>query len=101
MLVLSRKLDERIRIGDEIVITVKQIAGNRVSIGIEAPDHVRILRGELEPLVRQWTAPAPRVEPAISLRVEPATSQRAEPTTGEPASVAARELPAEVLCYQV
>lgn len=85
MLVLSRKLDESIRIGDEIVITVKQIAGNRVSIGIEAPDHVRILRGELEPLVRQWTAPAPR----------------SEVTTGEPTRAAAEDLPAEVLCYQV
>ena len=47
MLVLSRKISESIQIGNDITITVTQIAGGEVKLGIEAPSHVRILRGEL------------------------------------------------------
>ena len=47
MLILSRKSGERIRIADDIVIVVREIKGNRVSIGIEAPKPVCVLRGEL------------------------------------------------------
>jgi carbon storage regulator len=47
MLVLSRKLGERIVISDEIVIEVLQIKGNQVRLGVSAPSGVRILREEL------------------------------------------------------
>lgn len=47
MLVLSRKRNEQIRIGDKITLTVTQIHGDRVVIAIKAPDDVRVLRGEL------------------------------------------------------
>ena len=47
MLILSRKPGERIRIADDIVIVVKAIKGNRVSIGVEAPKSVCVLRGEV------------------------------------------------------
>ncbi len=49
MLVLSRKEDERIRIGESIVITVVGISGDKVKIGIEAPREVLVLREELKP----------------------------------------------------
>ena len=49
MLALTRKEGETIRIGEEIVVTVSQIKGNRVRISIEAPREARILRGELTP----------------------------------------------------
>ena len=49
MLVLTRKLQEKIRIGDEIVITIVKLESGRVRIGIEAPDDVKILRHELPP----------------------------------------------------
>ena len=49
MLVLSRKEGERLVIGDNVVITVNRISGNRITLGIEAPRDVRIVRGELEP----------------------------------------------------
>lgn len=49
MLVLSRKNGEAIKIGDKITMTVTSIKGNRVTIGIKAPDDVRIERGELKP----------------------------------------------------
>jgi carbon storage regulator CsrA len=48
MLVLTRKLDESIRIGDDIRITVLRVKGNTVRIGIEAPKHVRVIREELQ-----------------------------------------------------
>ena len=51
MLVLTRKIGERIRIGDDITLVVTKMAGNRVTLGIEAPKDVRIVRGELEQFV--------------------------------------------------
>ncbi|MEX0676458.1 MAG: carbon storage regulator [Pirellulales bacterium] len=47
MLVLSRKIGEKVVIGDGIVLVVKRILGQRVTFGIEAPQSVRIVRGEL------------------------------------------------------
>ncbi len=48
MLVLSRKVGERLVIGGNITVVVNRVAGNRVTLGIEAPDTVRIVRGELD-----------------------------------------------------
>jgi carbon storage regulator len=47
MLVLSRKRDEKIVIGDEIVITIVEIRGDKVRLGIEAPPHVPVHRAEI------------------------------------------------------
>jgi len=47
MLVLTRKLDEAIRIGDDIVVKIVSVDKNSVRIGIEAPTDVPILREEL------------------------------------------------------
>lgn len=47
MLVLTRRVGEKIMIGEDIVITVLKIEGNSVKIGIEAPRYVKILREEL------------------------------------------------------
>jgi carbon storage regulator len=48
MLVLSRKVGEKLIIGDNITVVVSRVAGNRVTIGVEAPTDVRIIRGELK-----------------------------------------------------
>ena len=48
MLVLSRKQNERIRVGDSVVVTIVRVSGDKVRIGIEAPPNVRVLRDELE-----------------------------------------------------
>ncbi|MCS5617035.1 MAG: carbon storage regulator [Planctomycetota bacterium] len=48
MLVLSRKQNERIRVGDSVVVTVVRVSGDKVRIGIEAPANVRVLREELD-----------------------------------------------------
>ena len=50
MLILSRKEGERIRLGDSIVITVVDVSGEKVRVGIKAPPDVLVLREELDPL---------------------------------------------------
>lgn len=49
MLVLSRKQNERIRVGDSVIVTIVRVSGDKVRIGIEAPADVRVLRDELHP----------------------------------------------------
>ncbi|MCH2179988.1 MAG: carbon storage regulator [Mariniblastus sp.] len=48
MLVLSRKESEKIKLGDEIVITIVRVSGDRVRLGIQAPANMLILREELD-----------------------------------------------------
>ncbi|MBF0536803.1 MAG: carbon storage regulator CsrA [Nitrospirae bacterium] len=47
MLVLTRKSEEAIKLGDLITITIVEIKGNKVRLGIDAPNGVRIYRKEL------------------------------------------------------
>jgi carbon storage regulator len=47
MLVLTRKQGEQIRIGEDVVITVVRTKGKAVRLGIQAPSHVPVLRGEI------------------------------------------------------
>lgn len=47
MLVLSREEGERIFIGGDIVVTLVRIRGNKVRLGIDAPEHVAVLREEV------------------------------------------------------
>ena len=49
MLVLSRKLGEKIVIGDNIVVTVVKIDRNQIRLGIEAPQEVPVYREEIAP----------------------------------------------------
>ncbi len=56
MLILTRKRDETICIGDDITITVKSVRNGQVQIGIEAPRHLKVMRKEIHNV--------PRVEPA-------------------------------------
>jgi len=48
MLVLTRKVNEQIVIGDNIKITLLRVRGNSIRLGIDAPPEVRIIRSELE-----------------------------------------------------
>ncbi len=58
MLVLSRKKSEMIQIGEDIVIKVIRTGKTSVKIGVEAPDHVRVLRAE----ICEEGAPMPRID---------------------------------------
>ncbi|MEM6472441.1 MAG: carbon storage regulator [Planctomycetota bacterium] len=64
MLVLSRKVGEKLMIGDDVVLTINRISGNRVAIGIEAPRDVRVVRGELP--INQ-VAPSPQAPNTASM----------------------------------
>ena len=65
MLVLSRKLGEKIVIGDNIVVTVVKIDRNQIRIGIEAPQEVPVYREEISP-TRVGGVKAASSEPALS-----------------------------------
>jgi carbon storage regulator len=56
MLVLSRAEGERLKLGDDVVITIVRVSGDKVRLGIEAPTGLLILREELETI--------PKPEPA-------------------------------------
>lgn len=47
MLVLTRKAKQQIQLGDNIVITILQVRGHAVRVGIEAPHEVRVVRAEI------------------------------------------------------
>ena len=47
MLVLTRKPGERLVIGDNIVVTVVDVKGDNIRIGIDAPREVKVFRGEI------------------------------------------------------
>lgn len=53
MLVLTRKLNESIQIGDEIVVTVLSVHGDQVKLGIQAPKHIDIYRKEVYVSIQQ------------------------------------------------
>ena len=50
MLVLTRKADQKIQIGQNVTITILEVKGRYVRVGIEAPPDVRVLRSELSRL---------------------------------------------------
>ena len=47
MLILSRKIDQKIRIGDDITLTIIDVKGDQVKIGVEAPGNVKVYRQEV------------------------------------------------------
>jgi len=58
MLILSRKQNQKIRIGNDIIIKVISIADNNVKIGIEANENIKILREEIYESIKYQTMQA-------------------------------------------
>jgi len=71
MLVLTRRSGEKIRIAEDITITVLRIQGNSIRLGIEAPRSVSVVRAELPPQANQVASPEskPIEKPPISTPV--------------------------------
>lgn len=66
MLVLSRKAGEQVVIGGRVTVTISRVHGNRVSLAIDAPSDVKILRGELRRIEDDTSD-----EPALAAAREP------------------------------
>jgi carbon storage regulator len=64
MLVLSRQRDETIMIGDEVEITVVDIRGDKVRLGITAPRHVQVHRKEVYDAIKRENQQAAGLTPA-------------------------------------
>jgi carbon storage regulator len=62
MLVLTRKLMEKLFIGDDICVTVVRLEGGQVRLGIEAPREITVVRAELVP-ERQFGGPRSALRP--------------------------------------
>ena len=55
MLVLSRNTSERIMIGDDIILTIVSVRGDKVRVGIDAPQGVPVHREEIYKAIRRGT----------------------------------------------
>ena len=53
MLILSRKVEEKIKIGEDITITLIEVRGDQVKIGVEAPKNVKVFRQEVFEAIQQ------------------------------------------------
>jgi carbon storage regulator CsrA len=84
MLVLTRKHQEKIRIGDNITITILKTKGKAVRVGIEAPPEIAVIRDELGTPGRTGTAAAEMAEGREALAAEQSRSRR--PRTRVPQS---------------
>ena len=73
MLVLSRQRDESIIIGDNIVVTIVDIRGDKVRLGIEAPTEIPVHRREVFEAIQRENQQASRMQPkdVSSLRHAP------------------------------
>ena len=56
MLILSRKIDESLIIGDEVTVTVLSIKGKQVRLGITAPDEISVHREEVYKMIKKEAA---------------------------------------------
>ena len=64
MLVLSRHRDESIMIGDEIVVTIVDIRGDKVRLGIDAPQDVPVHRQEVYDAIQRENRKAGQIQPS-------------------------------------
>ena len=76
MLVLSRKKNESIIIDDKIVITVIEIRGDKVRLGIEAPREVAIHRSEVRDAIAAAEVSIPHVEEEVLSHQNPGQSNQ-------------------------
>jgi len=70
MLILTRKLNESIMIGDQVEITVVDIKGDQVKIGIKAPNQIKIFRQEVYRAIQQENIEAVKAKPASLPRLD-------------------------------
>jgi len=80
MLLLTRKLGENIRIGDDVKITIVEVKGNHVKLGIDAPPSVKVHREEIYERIQQENRRAQALQAGGA--GTPAAGNAASPGTG-------------------
>jgi carbon storage regulator len=76
MLVLSRHRDESIIIGDDVVVTIVDIRGDKVRLGIKAPQDVSVHRQEVYDAIKRENEKAATLHPSETREVEPVPAPR-------------------------
>ena len=82
MLVLSRQRDESIMIGDNIVVTIVDIRGDKVRLGINAPTEIPVHRQEVYEAIQRENRRASRVDPKDTRSLETPAADPKRPTPG-------------------
>jgi len=65
MLILSRKVDEKVVIGDDITVSIIEIRGDQIRIGIDAPKKVKVFRQEVFDAIKAENEAASKSAPVI------------------------------------
>jgi len=91
MLVLSRKQQQQIKIGEEITVTILRVSGSTVRVGIQAPREVRVVRGELP------KADSSQAEPAATAATQESAVEIGALEIGAIELVAGNDEPSESL----
>src|SRR3954452_1946176 len=109
MLVLARQRDQTVIIGDDIEVTVVDVRGDKVRLGISAPKHVSVHRKEVYEAIRRENQAAARVRPEDVAGLGPPPGPRparpdngasANPAAGNPASNGGRPSPQVVAAHR-
>ena len=79
MLVLSRKIDESIMIGDSVFVKVLSIQDGQVKLGIEAPKEVRILRREIYEEIHRSNVLAAKASKSAALKAAKILQNKVQP----------------------
>ena len=74
MLVLSRQRDESIIIGDNIIVTIVDIRGEKVRLGIDAPTEIPVHRREVHEAIQRENLRASQLEPKDARQVDSDTT---------------------------
>ena len=67
MLILSRKVNEKIMIGDDISISIIEIRGDQVRVGVDAPKNVKVFRQEVYDAIRAENKAAAESKPVLPI----------------------------------
>ncbi len=83
MLVLTRKSQQKIRVGENITITILRVKGQSVRVGIEAPRDVHVVRGELPPKSEVTGEPETEVIETFEIKTSPEVKSSSIRTSAE------------------
>ncbi len=83
MLVLSRQRDESIIIGDNVVVTIVDIRGDKVRLGIDAPSEIPVHRREVYEAIQRENLRASQLEPKDAAMVRPLDGSQSPSTSGK------------------